>query len=158
MIILKKEDLDSQAGMERAFRSYFEYVKQDCDGTYNAMMAPEFVSCDYEKNTLVLSMNTVDWMTNPGGILHGGVTASILDMAMGLLCRYVSGGYMTPTIDMTVSYLRSGSLHDTMYIEAQVTKRGFTICNATAKAWMSGEENRIVATASGSYFVTGKKG
>jgi uncharacterized protein (TIGR00369 family) len=154
MIILPKEDLHDQAGMERSFRSYFEYVKQECDGTFNCMLGAELVSCDYEKKTVLLKMETQSWMTNPSNMLHGGVTASILDMTMGLLCRYCSGGYMTPTIDMSVSYLRPAPLNETLYIQAQVTHRGMSVCHATGTAWAAGAQNKPVATASGSYYVT----
>jgi uncharacterized protein (TIGR00369 family) len=158
MIILAKEDLNDQAGMERAFRRYFEYVKQDCDGTFNQMLGAEFVSCDYEKKTVLLKMNTKGWMTNPSDMLHGGVTASILDMTMGLLCRYCSGGYMTPTIDMGVSYLRPAPLNQTLYIQAQVTKCGLTVCHATGIAWAEGGAEKPVATSTGSYYVTHRAG
>lgn len=158
MIVLEKEDLKDQAGMERAFRQYFDYVKQNCDGTYNAMLGAELYSCDYEKKTLTLAMESQSWMTNPSEMLHGGVTASILDMTMGLLCRYCSGGYMTPTISMEVSYLNPGPLHKTLYIRAEVTKAGFTVCHAAGSIWAEGGEDRPIATAAGAYYVTRKPG
>jgi uncharacterized protein (TIGR00369 family) len=158
MIVLAKEDLHSQEGMERAFHSYFAYVKEDCDGTFNNMLGAELVSCDYEGRTVLLKMDTKSWMTNPSDMLHGGVTASILDMTMGLLCRYFSGGYMTPTIDMSVSYLRPAPLNETLYIQAKVTKPGISVCHATGTAWPEGAPDKPVATSTGSYYVTHKPG
>lgn len=154
MIVLEKEDLKSQAGMEHAFNSYFKYVELECDGTFNAMLGAKLVSCDYDKKTLTLSMDGQSWMTNPSAMLHGGVTASILDMTMGLLCRYCSGGYMTPTISMGVNYLRPGPLNKRLFIQAQVTKRGVSVCHATGSMWAEGAGDKLIATATGSYYVT----
>ncbi len=160
MIVLPKEDLRDQAGMERAIRWYFDNVEKDpeSDGTFNTMLACRFERCDYEKSTLVLSMQGRKWMSNPLRMLHGGVTAAALDMCMGLLSRYCTGGYMTPTVDMSVSFLRPGPCDGTVYIEAQVTKRGFSICHAVSRMWAEGEENAPLATASASYYVTHKAG
>ncbi len=159
MIILKKEDLLDQAGMERAFRSYFVDAAREFDGQFNTMLGPALYSCDYEKRTVILVMDPKPWMGNPMGILHGGVTASVLDMAMGLLARYYSGGYMTPTIGLDVQYLRSGPLDRRLFVQAELTKNGRSVCCVTGRMWTEGEEDRVIATAAGSYFVThpGKK-
>ncbi len=158
MIVLEKEDLKSQEGMVRAFRKYFEYVKRECDGTFNAMLGAELFACDYEKKSLVLAMESKSWMTNPSDMLHGGVTASILDMTMGLLCRYCSGGYMTPTVSMEVSYLNPAPLGKTLYIQAEVTKSGFSVCHATGSMWAEGAADKLLAAAVGVYYVTRRPG
>lgn len=157
MIVLKQEDLRDQAGMERAFRGYFVEAAREFAGQFNTMLGPELYTCDYDKQTVTLVMETKPWMGNPMGILHGGVTASVLDMTMGLLCRYFSGGYMTPTISMDVQFLRSGPLDKKLYIEAELTKRGMSICYATGKLWAEGSRVRLIASSSGSYYVVPKR-
>ena len=158
MIVLLPEDLHDQAGMERAFRWYFEHVGEDpdCDGTFNTMLDCRYESCDYASRKLIVSMQGKHWMSNPSKMLHGGVTASVLDMVMGLLSRYCSGGYMTPTIDMSVSYLRPAPVNKKLFVEAEVTRRGFSICHAIARMWEEGKENALLATSAGSYYVTHK--
>ena len=154
MIVLDKADLSSQEGMERAFRGYFAAARREFAGTFNDMLDAKLIACDYEKSEVVLGIDPAPWMGNPMGILHGGVTASALDMTMGLLCRFCSGGYMTPTISMDVQYLRSGSLDRRLYIRAQLTKRGMGICYAVGSIWAEGAEDRLLATSSGAYYVT----
>ena len=154
MIVMDKDDLKSQEGMERAFRAYFADMKQNHDGTFNGMLGAEFVSCDYEKKTVVVAMETKDWMTNPSNMVHGGVTASILDFTMGLLARYGTTGYMTPTISMEVSYLRPGPLDRRILVEAQISMAGFTVCHVTGKAWAEGAPEKLIATSAGAYYVT----
>ena len=158
MIILKQEDLRDQAGMERAFRGYFVDASREFAGQFNTMLGTELYECDYGTKTVTLVMEPKPWMGNPMGILHGGVTASVLDMTMGLLCRYFSGGHMTPTISMGVQYLRSGSLDKKLYIKAELTKPGMSICYATGKLWAEGSVDRLIATSSGSYYVVPKRG
>lgn len=154
MIEMDRADLTSQAGMERAFARYFMQVREDAQG-FNAMLDPRLLSCDYENRTLTLLVETREWMKNPGGILHGGIIASLLDFVMGLLCRYFSGGTMTPTVSMTVDFLRSAPVGGNICIRAELTKRGRTICAATGSMWARDRADRLLATASGTYFVSG---
>lgn len=154
MIVLDKADLRSQEGMERALAGYFAYAREHFEGTFNGMLGAEPISCDYEKKTLLCAVETKDWMTNPSRMVHGGVTASVLDFTMGLLARYATTGCMTPTISMNVEYLRPSPLNRRILVEAQVTRAGFTVCHVTAKAWAEGAEDKLIATASGAYYVT----
>ena len=158
MIYLNRDDLNSQEGMERAFRGYFEDVKTECDGTFNAMLGAELESCDYAGKRVTLRVELKSWMANPGGILHGGVSASLMDYTMGLLCRYFGGGVMTPTVSMEVSYLRPGTIGGQMLIRADMTMGGFTFCHATGAAWMDGAEDEPVCTSTGVYYVSRKSG
>ena len=153
MIILDKADLKSQEGMERAFEAYFRYAKEHFGGTFNGMLGAELVSCDYERKSVLVAMDTKDWMTNPSQMVHGGVTASLLDFSMGLLARYATTGCMTPTISMEVSYLRPAPLNGRIYVEAQVSMAGFTVCHVTAKAWAE-DPQKLIATSAGAYYVT----
>ncbi len=154
MIILRKEDLCDQAGMERAFRQYFVDAKRQYDGTFNQMLEAELYECSFADSTVTLCLTPKPWMSNPMEILHGGVAASVLDMTMGLLCRYCSGGYMTPTVGMDVQFLRPGPLDRRLFIRAELTKRGLSVCHATGAMWAEGAEDKLIATSSGVYFVT----
>ncbi|MBR2716633.1 MAG: PaaI family thioesterase [Oscillospiraceae bacterium] len=154
MIVLDPADLTSQEGMERSFRGYFIDAKREFDGQFNTMLHTELVDCSYDDSTLTLAMEPEPWMGNPMGILHGGITASVLDLTMGLLCRYCSGGFMTPTVSMDVQYLRAAALDRRLFIRAELTKRGMGICYAVSRLWAEDREDRLIATASGAYYVT----
>lgn len=158
MIYLDKNDLTSQEGMERAFAGYFADVRKNCDGTFNAMLDASLESCDYEGKSLTLRMELKGWMTNPGGILHGGVSASAVDLTMGLLCRYYGGGVMTPTVSMEVSYLKPGVIGGQLLIRADLTSCGLNLCHATARAWMEDTPDRTVCTAAGVYYISRASG
>ena len=154
MMIFDRADLRSQEGMEKAFADYFRWMRAECGGTYNAMLGVRFVACDYEKKTVLLAAELEDWMTNPSGMVHGGVTASLLDFTMGILARYCTTGCMTPTVSMQVNYLRPIPPEKTVFLEASVTMAGFSLCHTAARAWAEGAEKLPVATATGVYHVT----
>lgn len=157
MITLRPEDLRDQAGMERAFRGYFVEAAEEFPEQFNTMLGAELYACDFEKSTVTLTFEPRPWMGNPMGILHGGVTASVLDMTMGLLCRYCSNGSMTPTISMDVQYLHAGPLDKRLYVSAELTKRGMGICYARGELWAEGAEDRRIAASSGAYYVVRRK-
>lgn len=153
MILMDPETLHDQAGMERAFQKYFLDVKQECGDTLNAMLNPHLLSCSYDERSVILSAETEPWMANPGGILHGGITAAYLDLVMGLLCRYFSNGHMTVSIHMDVNYLRAVPIGQKLCIQARVTKTGHSICFVEGSLWAEDQPDYLLATAGGAYSV-----
>lgn len=153
MIIMDENSLHDQAGMERAFRAYFEDVYTVCPGTVNALVNARLQSCDYSEQWVVLSAETAPWMANPGGILHGGITAAYLDLVMGLLCRYYSGGRMNRTIHMDVNYLRAVEIGSRICVRAEISKLGRGICFSSGSIWREDDPTRLLATATAAYSV-----
>ena len=69
---------------------------------------------------------------NPGGAVHGGVLASLVDMAMGNAVRSSTGESDVPaTSQLTVTYLRPGQ-QGRLVVTAAVSKQGenLTVCEA----------------------------
>lgn len=157
MILMDKRDLLDQAGMERAFRRYFEDVKRECGGTLNDMLDAHVRSCDFDDRSVILWAETKPWMANPGGITHGGITAAYLDLVMGLLCRYFSNGYMTVSIHMDVNYLRAIPIGTRLCVQAKITKTGKSICFVEGSLWAEDVHEELLATAGGAYSVAKPK-
>lgn len=153
MIVIPEDTLHDQAGMERAFRLYFERLYADCGATMNALLKPRVVCCDHAGRTLTLALRVEKWMVNPNDQLHGGVTATVADMTMGLVSRYFSAGKLTPTIHMDVTYLSPAGLGEELFCRAVCVKAGFTIASASAQLWAAGREDVPVATATATYYV-----
>jgi uncharacterized protein (TIGR00369 family) len=152
---MKPNDLNSQEGMEKIFREYCGRCASDESGRINVMCIPEFVGCDFDAKTLTLSYVVRDWMLNPTNVMHGGIVSTVFDLTMGLLSVYFSGGRMTPTTTLQVTYLRPVPAGDTFVVQACCDKSGKTMCALSAKAWLEKEPGKFTATATGTYFTGG---
>ena len=91
-------------------------------------------------------------MINPFSGLHGGMSASYIDFAMGVLCRCVSGK-LSPTIQMNTSFLRAIPAGETILIHARIVKPGGHICFTEGFITTEKEPDRPCVTGSGSYAV-----
>lgn len=71
------------------------------------MLHFELLDCDPEAGDYFLSCRTETWMRNPAGTLHGGLGATVLDQAMGLIpyCLKTGAG-IAPTVQLSVNYHR----------------------------------------------------
>ncbi|TAF67222.1 MAG: PaaI family thioesterase [Cytophagales bacterium] len=66
-------------------------------------------------------------MTNPMGMLHGGVIAGIFDDLMGVTFFSMDTEYFFPTIDLSVAYFSSPREGDEVIAQTQVIKKGENI-------------------------------
>ncbi len=154
MIRMPEECLGSQAGMEQAFGNYLQQLyTAGHEETLNALLKPELVECDYEGRALTMAVPTEKWMSNPNLIFHGGMTATVADLVMGLVSRYFAGGKLTPTVNMNLSYLGSVPLDTKLYCRAKCDKAGFSLMYVSAVLWCEGQEDRPAATATATYYV-----
>lgn len=60
-----------------------------------------------EDGTYCFSARMDDWMCNPGGMIHGGVCAGLVDQAMGIVVYCITEGKtIAPTIGLQINYHR----------------------------------------------------
>jgi uncharacterized protein (TIGR00369 family) len=100
-----------------------------------------------EPGVIVFGLRTGPQFANPHGGLHGGITATLLDSAMG--CAVLSQlppdvGYTT--VDLSVTYLRPVPLDGThLHARGEVLHLGRRI--ATAQGRVTDDRDRLIATA-----------
>ena len=101
---------------------------------------------------VLLSVRTLPEQQNLQGLVHGGVLATLADMAMGLAVRSaIEAGRRHVTIELGIHYVRParpGRVHArgrTVRVGSQV---------AFARAEISDDTGRLLATASGTFAVT----
>lgn len=148
-------ELFSQAGMELSCRKFNARINAEVDHrgpSFNANMKSHYESCNFAAKTLLLSFPVEEYMRNPAGVMHGGAVAGALDIAMGSLTFYMCGEFLTPTINMNVSYERPVPTGKRILVEATCLSCGKTMAYATARAWMEGAPEKIVASAAGTYY------
>lgn len=142
-----------QAHMQRVLReacgqSLHEKLEEPgiCD-----LLAPEFVSCDAEGQSVTLAVTVKPWMLNPKATLHGGMMAAMLDTAMGLLVRYYGETLEVSTISLSVNYLRPAHNGDHLLVTARADKRGRRVIFTGGEIALP--DGKKIATATASFMI-----
>lgn len=104
---------------------------------------------DLRPDEAVIKIEMRDDLRQPSGVLHGGVTATLIDTAMAFAVRTrLPVDEATATIDLTVHYLRphvSGAFTCTAKV-VRAGKRIFTV-----SADVANEDGKLIATAISTY-------
>jgi uncharacterized protein (TIGR00369 family) len=97
----------------------------------------------------VVAVDAGDQHLNPGGAVHGGVLATMIDVAMGTAVA-TTGGESPVTVALTVTYLEPGRA-GRLEARARVRKRGRRLVVVEAEVVQDGD---VVADALGTFAVT----
>ena len=104
---------------------------------------------DLRPDEAVISIEMRDDLRQPSGILHGGVTATLIDTAMAFAVRTrLPVDEATATIDLTVHYLRP-HITGIFTCTAKVVRAGKRIFTVSAE--VHNEEEKLIATAISTY-------
>jgi uncharacterized protein (TIGR00369 family) len=119
---------------------------------FRELLGIEVVSA--EKGMARLMLQAEERHLNPGGTVHGGAIATLLDTAMGTAVATTTGGGEIPvTVEMKVNYLEPGQ-QGMLAATARIHKRGrrFTVLEADVVQEESGE---VIAYATGTFTTVG---
>lgn len=104
---------------------------------------------DMRPNEAVIEIDMRDELRQPSGVLHGGVTATLIDTAMAFAVRtYLEDDEPTATIDLTVHYLRP-HVAGKAICTAKVVRPGKRIF--TVSADVVNESGKLIATGLSTY-------
>ena len=104
---------------------------------------------DLRMDQAVISIAMRDDLRQPSGVLHGGVTATLIDTAMAFAVRTrLEPNAATATIDLTVHYLRP-LLEGSAVCTAKVVRAGKRIF--TVEADVENSEGKLIATGLSTY-------
>lgn len=96
-----------------------------------------------------ISLPMRDDLRQPGGVLHGGVTATLIDTAMAYAVRTVlDENEASVTVDLTIHFLRP-HVSGVITCTARILRAGKRIL--TVSADVLNEEGKLVATAVSTY-------
>lgn len=143
----------SQADMETYFHNAMKPNSEIKHHGVIPKMDPRFVSCDFEKGTVDIAFDGLEWEMNPEQIVHGGITSTALDTTMGMLAHYYTrlSAPTVVTVTMNITYLKPIQLGDTFHIQCQLDSLGRTL--ATVKAEVRLERDDILACISTATFM-----
>ena len=98
--------------------------------------------------TSVVAVDAVDEHLNPNGAVHGGLLATMIDVAMGTAVA-TTGGQSPVTVSLAVTYLEPGR-PGRLEARARVLKRGKRLMVVEAEVVQEGD---VVADALGTFSV-----
>lgn len=120
----------------------------DDAGGFSDLIGLEFTDASegYSRGTLTVS----DRLTNPNGVLHGGVAYTMADSGMGAaLQSELAGDERCATIEIKISYLEP-VVEGTLTCETTVVRRGGSVAFLESEVCQDGEP---VARATGSFSI-----
>lgn len=83
-------------------------------------------------------------MTNPFRTLHGGVTAAIIDDAIGATLISYGEPYFYVSVNLVIDYLSAAVEGDVIIAETKVVKKGKQLVNAECEVW-NADHSRLIA-------------
>jgi uncharacterized protein (TIGR00369 family) len=128
-----------------------EHRKLAADGLsrlpLSGLLGMEFV--DIRRGEAVLKIEMRDDLRQPFGVLHGGVTATLIDTAMAYAVRtMLNETEPTASIDLTIHYLRPHTA-GAVVCTAKVVRPGKRIFTVSAE--VANDEGKLIATALSTY-------
>jgi acyl-coenzyme A thioesterase 13 len=109
---------------------------------YMNWLKPTLLSA--EKGSLHCSFLVRKEMTNPYGILHGGVTAGIIDDLIGATVYILGLNSRYTTVNNSIDYFAPANEGDEITAKTTVVKQGRTIINLQCEVYLR-SKNRLIA-------------
>ena len=117
-------------------------VIQNSPSNYMNWLAPVLEKAEY--GILICRYTIRKEMTNPYQILHGGVTAGIIDDLIGATIFTMGLDSRFTTVSNYIDYFAPASEGDEVVAETAVVKRGRTIINLQCEVSLP-SKNRLIA-------------
>jgi uncharacterized protein (TIGR00369 family) len=123
------------------FKSKIEKDSTDSISPLMQWLNPTLISA--EEGTLEFSHVIREEMTNPLKILHGGITAAIIDDAIGAAVYSLDNTHAYTTVNLSVDYFKSAKAGDTIIAQTTIVKKGSQIMNGECLVWNSDKTSLI---------------
>ncbi|KAF1048886.1 MAG: hypothetical protein GAK35_00153 [Herbaspirillum frisingense] len=104
---------------------------------------------EYEDDRAVMALLLKPEFMNSWHVAQGGISMTLMDVAMGLAARAGTDAKSSATVEMSSSFLQpAGHAGDTLVARGHTYHRSTTLCFCQAELW-NGE--RLVAKAMGTF-------
>lgn len=109
----------------------------------------------YDQNSCEITIPITPVIHNNLNIVHGGITATVLDTTMGVLAnRLLPEGYGAVTNQLNIHYIAPG-IGDSIRCKAEVIHKGTKTMVISGKAFRS--DGKKMAYATGTFFMIKKE-
>jgi acyl-coenzyme A thioesterase 13 len=100
-----------------------------------------------EKGSLTFRYTVRKEMTNPFGTLHGGITAAMIDDAIGATLISYGEPFFYISVNLVVDYFASAKEGDVVVAATSILKKGKQVVNAQCEVWNE-DRSRLIARGS----------
>lgn len=108
----------------------------------------------FEENTCEITIPIHPILNNNLDIVHGGITATVLDTAMGSLANYyLPKGFGAVTNQLNIHYIAPG-IGETLRCKAEIVHKGSKTMVISGEAYRS--DGKKMAYATGTFFIISK--
>jgi len=104
--LIKAETETEQDFMERVLSAVFSEKGNAQTHRFNECFNPQFCACSAERRSLSVSFCAEEWMLNPNGTLHGGISSTAVDIVMSVLTRFLAKKRNTVTVQLNINFLK----------------------------------------------------
>ncbi|WP_100399458.1 PaaI family thioesterase [Bacillus sp. FJAT-44742] len=149
------EDFLGQSSKEdqEVLSSFFRGLREKQKGNYVSYIGSwlETERSFLDDGTYEVSIPIKPSIMNALNIVHGGVTATLLDTTMGSMVNLsLPEGQVAVTLDMKVNYIKGGT-GNKLRCQGEIISRGNKVCVTEAKVF--NDENKVIALATGTFYV-----
>ncbi len=98
---------------------------------------------EIEEGELTVSIKVRKEMTNPMGILHGGMSALIMDEVIGAAVYTLNRDTFFTSVNLSVDFLSSIPMGENVIAKCKIARAGKTIVNADCQLF--NEDGKLIA-------------
>ena len=139
--------------MAKTIRRCIQWIRETAPGSIGDMLDLQLVDFRADKGDYWMRCQTADWMRNFSGTLHGGLCATILDQAMGVVAHCLKPGEGTmPTVQMEVDYHRPLIPGEEVLVKVHVVSVTRSLMTLNAEAMRAANPDKVCMSGSAIFF------
>lgn len=123
------------------FQGDLDWIDYKAKG-FNIHAGPFFIA-PFSEGVYRMYMNIEPHHLNQGGVVHGGVSMTMADNAMGMAANLDAGGQPCSTIEFGMKFIAAAKVGGPLYGEARVERRTRDICFLSAELWSHGRKTAM---------------
>lgn len=100
---------------------------------------------DVAQGTMTVEVVIREEMTNPAGIMHGGIAAAIMDEVIGMTTFTLGSDAFFAASNLNVDFLRPGNKGETLKVVSEVIRAGKTMAHVECRIY--NEAEKLIAKA-----------
>lgn len=134
--------------LTRKFERLSERVARGNPNDFSLQLPLTPESLNPEDLSMTCSFSVPERFGNSHGLVHGGIIATIMDIAQGAaVALYAEENRRMTTASLQLSYLKPVCTREKLYVRTRITEIGKTMIFCTAEAWQDEGDCTTSATS-----------